>query len=285
MKAMCSRLGVAGLLVVVGLQAHAQRTTPIGRLVLTGDADGGGHSFTNVVVPADWSLGTTNNMTGIDWSALGITNAYLVGYNTTTVGDTLDTLLYKAPTVSLSGGSVYDNGRVITNVSLTWTANKSMTTRVLSNGHSADLGAGGSGSYTVTNALDATQTTYTLTVGDGTGTAASSTVNYFRNRLRYGFSDTVSNIDDSGIIALSGSAFVTTSYTLSSTTLTPTGSQYVWVCYPASLGVARFRINGFPVTGWTLETANYTNPYGAIVSYSRYRSPQAYNVAVDLEVY
>jgi hypothetical protein len=225
---------------------------------------------------------TNNTYAGI---FLGLSDAYQVAYNATTVGDTLDTLLYVAPTVSLSGGTVYDNGRTITNVSLTWTANKTMTTRVLSNGHSADLGAGGSGSYTVTNALDATQTSYTLTVGDGTGTAVSSTVNYFRNRLRYGFSSTGSSIDDSGIIALSGSAFLTTSYILSTTSLTPTGSQYIWVCYPASLGVARFRINGFPVTGWTLETANYTNPYGAVVSYSRYRSPQAYNVPVDLEVY
>lgn len=200
----------------------------------------------------------------------------------TNVQDALDALLYTAPSVTLSGGGVYDIGRSITNVDLAWTVNKEMLTRELSGGATVSLGAGGSGDYTVTNALDDSQTTYTLTVGDGTGTAAASTINYFRHRRYWGFSSTASGLDDAEIQALSNE--LATSRATSKTGLTPTGSQYLWICYPAAWGAATATLLGGWSTTFVLETATFTNAYGYAASYYRYRSPYPVSYPTSLEV-
>ena len=218
----------------------------------------------------------------------GLTNltARRVTYDNATytnVQDALDALLYIVPSVSLSGGGTYDQGRVVTNLTLTWTCSKTMTSRELSGGATVSLGAGGSGAYTVTNALDSSQTTYTLTVGDGTGTANNSTVNYFRDRRYWGFSSTATALSSAQIIALSDE-FATTEVCSEKTGLTPTGNQYLWYCYPASWGAAaQIVLGGYPTT-FDRETASFTNAYGHAASFYRYRSPNLIGYTTSMEV-
>jgi hypothetical protein len=198
----------------------------------------------------------------------------------TNVQDALDALLYVAPSVTISGGTIYDIGRTITNVSLTWTVNKTMTSRVLSNGATADFGAGGSGSYTVTNANDSAATTYTITVGDGTGTDADSTVNYFRHRRYWGYSDEAT-LTDAHVRALTSE--LATARTTSKTGLAPTGNQYLYMCYPASWGAGYFILGGYP-TVFVVSTNSFTNAYGYAESFLINRSPNLIGVTTTLEV-
>ena len=205
-------------------------------------------------------------------------------YSYVNVKEALDALLYVAPVGTLSGGTSYDIGRTITNVDLTFTCNKTMTNRAITGGGTnVVLGAGGSGSYTLTNALASTNVTYTFTVTDGTATNASTTSLYFRNRKYYGFNDVTNSINNAQILALSEST-LTTTRTISATDLTPSGTNYIWVCYPASFGAATFKLNGLTSTDWLAETNNFVNMYGYTNSYLRYRSPNQYSVTMTLEV-
>lgn len=196
----------------------------------------------------------------------------------------LDALLYTAPTVTLSGGSTYDVGRVVTNIALTFTCNKTMTSRTITGGGTnVSLGAGGSGSYTLTNALKSTQTTYTATVTDGTSTNTGTTTLYFYNRKYWGFNDVTNSISDSQIKLL-GTNQLTTTKVIGPENLTPSGTNYIWVCYPASFGAATFKLNGLPSTSWLIETNDFVNDYGYTNSYLRHRSPNKYSVTMTLEV-
>jgi hypothetical protein len=122
----------------------------------------------------------------------GASNATQVVYDNpaySNVAAALDYLLYLAPSATLSGGGTYDIGRTVTNAAFTFTVNKTVTSRLLSAPSlaTADLGAGGSGSYTYTNALLSAAKTFTLTVDDGTTNAAATTSFAFRHRFYAGF--------------------------------------------------------------------------------------------------
>ena len=225
---------------------------------------------------------TNNILTNNSSSVIAYTNQ--PGYSN--VQEALDALFYVSPTVSLSGGGTYDIGRVVTNASLSWTVNKTMVTRNLTGPTNIVFGAGGNGSYVHSNVLMQTsspQKTYTMTVGDGTGTDADTATFAFLNRKYWGFNNVTNSINDAQIIALANSQLTTTK-DIGPTDVTPSGSQYIWVCYPQSFGGATFRLNGLLSTGWNVETGNFVNAYGYTNVFLKYRSPQLYSVQMTLEV-
>ena len=167
---------------------------------------------------------------------------------------------------------------------LTWNMSKTQaTTRVLTGPSlNINLFAGGTGTYTYAGTAISNNSTFTLTVGDGT-TNSSASVAFSFNRRRYaGFSSTESGLSDAEIRAFayqpyaSGRAFTQA--------FTPTGLQYLWVCYPTSYGAATFRLNSFPLTGWETTARTFVNASGSSNLYTIYRSPYAYDLPVTLEV-
>lgn len=200
----------------------------------------------------------------------GTETAYL-GYSTADFAIINGELrLYVAPTVSLSGGSTNEIGSTVANVALTWTCNKSMTTRVLSAPvptGDRDRGAGQNGSYTHTGANLTTNTTYTITVGDGVNTAQGTTSVNFRSKRYWGTSASTS-LNDAGILALSGELA-----TSRGKSFTQNGNgQYIYYVYPASWGAATFTVNGLLNTDWTLTTQTHVNASGYSTSYYVYRT-------------
>ena len=205
----------------------------------------------------------------------GFQESYEIIYDNptyTTVQAALDHLLYVAPSVSLSGGSTNEKGSTVVDVSLAWTCNKIMATRALSAPVPApdrDRGPGQNGSYTHLGASLTTTTTYSITVGDGTGFALSNTSVAFYNRRYYGTNASPGPLTNGQILALESMAFATgRGFTA---TYDCSGGKYIWVCYPASLGLATFTVGGF-LTIFDLTVQSVTNSSGYSENFNCYRS-------------
>ena len=190
--------------------------------------------------------------------------------------------LYVPPSVSLGGGSTVEIGSTIVDVPLSWTCNKAMLTRLLSAPvpiGDRDRGAGQNGSYTHVGANLVSNTTYSITVGDGTGFASGYTYCTFRNRRYYGINAGLGPLSNPQILALnkefcSGRA--------NTHTYNCTGGTYIWICYPASFGLATFKVGGLEVT-FTLFVQDVTNDSGYVESFNCYRSTELQNGS-DIEV-
>jgi len=213
------------------------------------------------------------------FGAQGATSADQVSYHSITypnVEAALDHLLYVAPSVSLSGGSTNEKGSTVANVALSWSCNKSMLTRVLSAPvpvGDRDRGPGQNGSYTHTGANLATNTTYTITVGDGTGFASAGTAVSFYNRRYYGPLTDAGPLSNSTILSLSKEYITSRANTHS---YNCTGGKYIWICYPASFGAATFTVGGLEVT-FDLTVQSVTNDSSYAESFNCYRSHELQN--------
>ena len=97
-----------------------------------------------------------------------------------------------------------------------------------------------------------------IMVGGG-GTATTPTTTYM---LYYGVSANTT-LTEAQVLALA-SASITSRAT---TQLFSPTTQYIYLCYPASLGAATFTVNGFPSTAWVLTVVTVNS-----VSYNVYRS-------------
>jgi hypothetical protein len=223
--------------------------------------------------------GQTLTFNGSKWvNSSVVIDATTVTYNNpdnlsyTTVDDALDYLLYIYPDVTLSGGNNFQKGHTVANVTLSWVCNKAMTTRTLSApvpSGDRSRGAGQNGTYTHTGANLTTDTTYTLTVGDGTNTETATTSVDFYNTRFFGASAVAGPLSNAQILALSGSELATAAY--NSHAYDCTGGKYIWICYPASLGTARFYVGGLETT-FDLTVQAVTNSDSYVESYNCYRS-------------
>lgn len=196
------------------------------------------------------------------------------------VQDALDKLLYSKPSVSITGGGTYEDGSSLALVNLSWSTNKKVTSQSLNQGIGSIPET--LRSYTYSGPVT-TNKTFTITVGDGTNTASSSTSVTFRNYYYYGTSSK-DTLTDSDIRALrtstSGGRDWATGYTLSKKTFdcSPTEASpdgfYIYYALPTSLVTKEptFKVNGLNNTAY-LKTvkSDYVNASGKEVSYTIYR--------------
>ena len=217
----------------------------------------------------------------LDQKLLAGTGIVLAKGNTG-ANETLTVSLYVAPSVSLSGGSTVEIGSTIVNVNLNWVCNKSMLTRLLSApvpSGDRNRGPGGSGSYTHLGANLVSNTTYSITVGDGVSTAVGSTTCSFLNRRYYGTNIGTGPLSNAQILALNKEFCSGRSNTH---TYNCSGGTYIWICYPARFGLATFRVSGLEVT-FTRFTQDVTNNSGYTESFYCYRSTE-FQHGSDIEV-
>ena len=174
-------------------------------------------------------------------------------------------------------------GSTISNVTVGWTiapTNATYAVRTL-------IGAGQTNSITnnastlaLTGLALTSNTTWTLTVGDGLGiTNTATTAVNFLNYMIWGRS-TNTTLDNTAIQNLhtndggSSRAFATSrsrSFTMDG------GGQYIFIAYPAGFGAASFTVGGLPNTAFTLTTNNYTNASGYATNYLIYRTDTIQN--------
>jgi hypothetical protein len=256
--------GITGVYGNTGVQGTTGPTGIYGQTGVYGNTGIQGVTGTFGVTGATGPSGIVGEITADDVTYDG-------GYDT--VGDALDFLLYVDPEVTLIGGSVAEIGSTVSGVDLSWTCNKTMESRLLSAPvpvEDRDRGPGQDGSYTHAGANLTTDTTYTITVDDGTNEDIGSTSVLFYNRRYYGVSTDAGPLDNSEVLALSTEfAYAranTHSYDCS-------GGKYIWICYPADLGTATFYVGGLEVT-FQLTVQDVTNGSSYVESYNCYRSEE-----------
>lgn len=193
-------------------------------------------------------------------------NATAISYGGSTVAAALDSLLYVSPTVSLTGGSTNQKGSTVANVNLSWNINKTITSQSISGG----IGSLTSSirTHTLTGVNLTTDTSYTITVGDGVKNVSSTTSVVFRNTRNWGVSS--STTYNSALILGLSSELVESK--AKSFTVTADTDQYIYYAYPSRLGAATFLVGGFE-GGFSLAgTISHTNSSGYVENYYLYRS-------------
>ena len=177
----------------------------------------------------------------------------------------LDELLYVPTTVSLSGGGLYEVGRLITSVNLSWSINKSIVYQSIDNGiGTIDPSLR---TYNQTGQSITSNRPYTITVNDGKNNSTSTTTVAFQYKRYFGVTSSTT-ISDAEILTLSKE--FSTSRVMNKT-FNCSGGKYFWIIYPSSFGLATFKVGGLSFSDMILETRNITNDVGAVVPVNIYR--------------
>lgn len=198
----------------------------------------------------------------------GTTTADKVSYDGSfdNVQEALDDLFYAAPSInSFTGGSSNEIGSTITAVNLAWTLNKDVTSQSLNQG----IGAIGVAlrAHALSDLSLTTNTTYTLTVGDGTNTDVASTSVSFLNKCYWGVS-TETELDDAAVLALDSQL---SSSRVQSRTFDCSGGRYFYFAFPASFGTPTFKVGGLAFSAMTSVVRNFENASGHTASFQIWR--------------
>lgn len=188
------------------------------------------------------------------------------GYpNIHNVEEALNSLLYVAPHVSISGGGNYEIGYVVPSVILSWNWNKTITSQSLNQG----IGSLGIDvrTYTYTEPIHTT-TSFTITGSDGTRTATASTSVVFSPKRYWGVSENT-NLTDEQILGLSNE--LSTSRTQTRTFDCTGGKYFYFVIRTQYCDGISFKVNGLSFTDMDVETRSVINAQGYSASYNIYR--------------
>ena len=184
-----------------------------------------------------------------------------VGYNN--VQEVLDALLYVPITIdTLTGGGVYERGRLLTSLTLNWTLNKDVVSQTLTGPPEMTpvvLNAT-QRAVTVTLANLSTDATFTLEVDDGTQSVDSDELVTFVTANYYGDALAPGTIDEAFIKSLANKLLdANRQHNYVSGAV---GDQYNWYVYPTRYGPAIFIAGGFEGGFSNVSTVSFTNDYG-----------------------
>lgn len=176
----------------------------------------------------------------------------------------LNTLEYIPQTITSFTNNIntVEKGSIITSITFNFTFNKIPTTASINNGIGTVTGNSKTSVVNLTS-----NTTYTLTANDGTTTVTSNTSVTFLNKVYWGTSANTT-LSNSEILSLNSNVLSSTK----NRTITLNGNgQYIYYCYPASMGGATFTFNGSSVI---LEktTLSVTNTLGDVTLYNIYKT-------------
>jgi hypothetical protein len=174
-------------------------------------------------------------------------------------------------------------GSTVSNVTVGWTiapTNATYAVRTL-------IGAGQTNSITnngstlaLTGLALTSNTTWTLTVGDGLGvTNTATTAVNFLNYMIWGRSTntTLSNSNIETLHTTGGGASRAFATSRSRSFTMDGGANYIFIAYPEGFGAASFTVGGLPNTAFTLSTNSYTNASGYVTNYLIYRTDTIQN--------
>jgi hypothetical protein len=212
-----------------------------------------------------------------------ITDASQIEYingSITNVQEALDSLLYITPDITnfTITPSIVEIGTVITNVTLNWNLNKTFTSLSINNGVGAITPS------LLTLALSglslSSNTTYTITGGDGTNTDSASAALNFRSRRWWGTSalDTFTGAD---ILNLQNNELNTNRQ---QTRAINGGGNYIWFAFPTSFGIPTYNVNGLPNTAFTRTTVSHTNAAGNTQDYYVIRTNTIQNGTLTIQI-
>ena len=113
---------------------------------------------------------------------------------------------------------------------------------------------------------------FSLTANDGSTSDTASLTFNFKNRIFYGTS-ALSSLTSAQIVGLANEPFAGTNFLLSETSISTSGAQYIYYCYPSRLsGTPVFKLGGFNTDFNSLTDVSVTNDSGYVEDYKVYRS-------------
>lgn len=186
----------------------------------------------------------------------------------TSLEEQMAELLYKAITINSFNNNVntVEKGTIITNVTLTWSTNKTPTKLVV-NGETL---SNTTTSKTITGLSLTSDKSYSMTVTDERNATATKTTSItFTNGIYYGSAAEPTTIDSTFILGLTKK--LQSSKATTFTTNCGTG-QYIYYAIPKSYGNASFNVGGFDGGFMAAETVSFTNSKGYTEDYYIYRS-------------
>lgn len=175
----------------------------------------------------------------------------------------LDEILYVAPVISNFTASPNDVeiGTTITSITLNWNLNKTFTSLSINQGIGAITPS--LTNFTHTPISLTSNTTYTITGGDGTNTTTANRSISFRARRWWGTSP-LDTFNSSDILTLQNSELASNRQ---QTRTINGGGNYIWFAFPTSFGTPNFVVNGLPNTAFTTTTISHTNALGHTQNY------------------
>lgn len=216
-----------------------------------------------------------------DLISFGISNeASDINYSNSSYGDftnvdaaldmIFDKLYYTDPKIMSfnmnPANTQYEKGSVISGISFSWSTNKNMLTQTLTGCNISASDTQASYSSNISS-----NTTFTLTVGDGTNTTSSSKTISFLSKKYYGASIIPSIYDDMFLLGLTG---VLASNKNGTVNITANENEYIFFAIPSSFGIANFKIGGFDTELDLVRTFNHTNASGYMCEYNIYKTTQ-----------
>jgi hypothetical protein len=246
----------------------------------------------NIALLGNVTNGTWNGSTiALSRGGTGATNATQARSNlgSTTIGDALFTAQNQIAARQALGLQTYNNtftnsvntveiGSTVNSVTLGWTLSPTNATYASRNivglGQTTNI-TNNQSTLSLTNLGLSSDTTWTLTVGDGLGVTNTATTSIaFQNYMIWGRTTNVS-LSNSALQALhttgggAGRAFATSR----SRTISMSGTgQYFYIAYPQGFGAASFIVGGLLNSAWTTFTNSYTNSSGYVTNYLIYRT-------------
>lgn len=174
-------------------------------------------------------------------------------------------------------------GSTVSGVTLGWTiapTDATYAVRTLVGASQSNSITNNSSTLARTGLALTSNTTWTLTVGDGLGITNTATTSInFLNYMIWGRSAN-STLSNAAIQTLhtngggSSRAFATSRSRLFTM---DGGGQFIFIAYPAGFGSASFTVGGLPNTAFTLTTNSYTNASGYVTNYLIYRTDTIQN--------
>lgn len=193
-------------------------------------------------------------------------------YGYETVGDALDSLLYKAIAINSfsHNAGTKEMGSTVTSVTLSWSTNKTPTGLTL-DGEAIDVSLT---SKALTGLSITSNKSFTLVATDEKDATATKTATIsFLNGLYYG----IGTVDASGITDsfIQGLTKTLTSSKAKTFTVDPASGEYIYYAIPTRFGTPTFYVGGFEGGFELLTTVQYTNASGYSEAYDVHRSTNA----------
>lgn len=174
-------------------------------------------------------------------------------------------------------------GSTVSNVTIGWTiapTDATYAVRTLVGASQTNSITNNSSTLASTGLALTSNTSWTLTVGDGLGATNTATTSVnFLNYMIWGRSTntTLSNTTIQTLDTTGGGASRAFATSRSRSFTMDGGGQFIFIAYPAGFGSASFTVGGLPNTAFTLTTNSYTNASGYVTNYLIYRTDTIQN--------
>lgn len=258
---------------------------PVQNKVIDAEFDAIGQSFEALELSIDGKIDKTNivdNLTTITTDQpLSANQGVILQNQITEMSGKIEDLLYEPIAISSfsHNAGTKERGATVTDVTLSWTTNKTPTALTL-DGESVDVATTSKSLSGLSITWDNNKTWTLIITDERNATATKSTSITFCNGIYYGVGTTESGFDSAFVTGLTKRLQTAKAYDF---TVNPT-AQYIYYAVPTRLGTVSFKVGGFEGGFESPETVSVTNSSNYTESYYVYRSTNKITGSTTVDV-